>query len=297
MRSMRVGFCAAVIAAAGVAVAACGTSSPVGAAANPSAPSSPSAKTPVQAIEAAYTSTTAASTAKISIDMAISGSQLNGQKIDFSGSGVMDFAHKQGDMTMNILGMSAEIRYLDGVEYMHLPSGLGNSGGKPWMKIDLNELTKAGLGKSMDQLTSSTPTDPSQMLSYLRGLGSDIVDDGPATIDGTPTTHYSATMNLDTFAKQENISADKIAQLRQALGGNTVPMQLWLDGQNRLRQMSYDEKINAGAITGDASGAGSGTVDMAMTMNLSDFGVPVTVTAPPADQTEDAVNALGNGGK
>jgi hypothetical protein len=25
--------------------------------------------------------------------------------------------------------------------------------------------------------------------------------------------------------------------------------------------------------------------------------VPVTVTAPPADQTEDAVNALGNGGK
>lgn len=294
MRSIRVGFCAAVIAAAGVAVAACGTASPSGSATNPTTPSSPAAKTPIQAIDAAYTSTTSAGTAKLSMDMAMSGQAMKGQKVDFSGSGVVDFAHKSGDLTMSILGMGMEIRYLDNVEYIHTPSGLpGKAGDKPWMKVDLNELAKANLGASMDQLTSATPSDPSQMLSYLQGVSSDITDDGPATIDGTATTHYTAQMNIADLAKKENLPADKAAQMQKMFGSPTVPMQIWVDGQNRLRQMSFDQKVDAGAITGASSGAGSGTVDMAMTMKLSDFGVPVNVAVPPADQTQDAMSMLG----
>ena len=294
MRSIRVGFCAAVIAAAGVAVAACGSASPTGSAGNSANPTTSTAKTPIQAIDAAYTSTTSAGTAKLSMDMAINGRALQGKKIDFSGSGVVDFAHKSGDLNMSILGMDMEIRYLDNVEYMHAPAGLlSKAGGKPWMKVDLNELAKANLGASMDQLTSTTPTDPSQMLSYLQGISSNITDDGPATIDGTATTHYTAQMNIADLAKKENLPADKTAQMQKMFGGQTVPMEIWVDSQNRLRQMTFDQKIDAGAITGAASGAGVGTIDMAMTMKLADFGVPVNVTVPPADQTGDALTELG----
>lgn len=224
----------------------------------------------------------------------MSGQALQGQKIDFSGSGVVDFAHKSGDLTMSILGMNMEIRYLNDVEYIHEPSGLtSETGGKPWMKLDLNALTKADLGASMDQLTSTTPSDPSQMLSYLQGVSSNVTDDGPATIDGTATTHYTAQMDIAELAKKESLPADKVSQMEKAFGSKTVPMQIWVDSQNRLRQMTFDQKIDAGAISGATSGAGSGTVDMAMTMKLSGFGVPVNVTVPPADQTGDALSELG----
>jgi hypothetical protein len=286
-----VGFCAAVIAATGVAVAACGTVSPSGSATNPT---TPTAKTPIQAIDAAYTSTTTAGTAKLSMDMAMSGQAMQGHKVDFTGNGVVDFAHRSGDLSMSILGMDMEIRYLNDVEYIHAPSELSSlDGGKPWMKLDLNELAKANLGASMDQLTSSTPTDPSQLLSYLQGVSSNVTDDGPATIDGTATTHYTAQMNVADVIKKENLPADKATQMRKLFGSPTVPLQVWVDSQNRLRQMSFDQKIDAGAITGATSGAGGGTVDMAMTMKLSDFGVPVNVAVPPADQTGDAASMLG----
>ncbi|HEY4018815.1 MAG TPA: hypothetical protein VGM75_09025 [Pseudonocardiaceae bacterium] len=296
MRSIRVGFCAAVIAAAGVAVAACGSAGPTGSAANPAnptTPSSPAANSPIKAIDAAYTSTTSAGTAKISVDASISGAQTQGAGFTVAASGVMDFPHKTGDLTMSLMGMDLEMRYLDGVQYMHAPSAmLAKDGGKPWVKIDLNELAKAKLGTSMGQLTSGTPTDPTQMLSYLRGMGT-VTDKGPATIDGTPTEHYLAVMNVSDLVKKENLTADQAAQIEKVLGGGQVPMQVWIDQQNRLRQLTYSQNMDLGAITGNATGAGAGTVAIQETMKLSDFGVPVNVTMPPADQTADALNALG----
>lgn len=293
MRSIRVGLCAAAIAATGVAVAACGAASPVGAPAKPAASST--AKTPINAIEAAYTSTTGAGTAKISVDASLVAAQ--GMNFSISANGSMDFAHKTGDMTTSIMGMDMEVRFIDGVEYIHAPTQLlGKDGGKPWIKLDLNEVAKQKLGQSLDQLTSGAPTDPSQMLSYLRGMGS-VTDKGPDTVDGVQTEHYLAEMDVSELTKNEHLTADQAAQIQKVLGEGQVPMNLWIDGQNRLRQLKYAQNMDLGAMTGATSGAGAGSVALEETMKLSDFGVPVNVTAPPEDQTEDALAALQSGGK
>lgn len=286
MRSMRVGFAAAIVAAAGIAVAACGSSTVPGAAG-----SSPSTTTkaaapasPVDAIEAAYTSTTSAGTAKVSMDMAMSAQGMN---IDLGGNGVMDFASKTGDMTMNAMGMSIETRMIDGVEYLHMPPGLaGSTKAKPWIKMDINKMAQDKFGASLSQIGGGT-SDPTQILSYLQGVGSDIHNDGPGTVDGTATTHYTATMSLDALAQKQHLSQDTVSTLEKAIG-KTMTMQLWIDGQNRLRQMSYHQTMNPDALGGSgASSAMTGPITATMTMKLSDFGTPVNVTAPPADQVTD----------
>jgi hypothetical protein len=295
VRPVRIGLCAAV-AAASVAVAACGTTGISGAPAATSTTASQSASSgttaPVNAIETAYTSTTSAGTAKIAMTMSVVGQQLKGMSFNVSGNGVMDFAHKTGDLTTNMMGMDVETRYIDGVQYLHLPANLlAMAGGKPWVKVDPSQLPAGGMG-SLGGLTSTT-TDPSQVLSYLRGMGSNITVDGPATIDGTPTTHYTAQLTVAELAKNENLSADQVAQMQKLLGNGPVPVQLWVDGQNLLRQVSFQQSMDIGAVTGQSSGPGSGSVTMSMTMKLSDFGTPVNVTAPPADQVEDAQNMFG----
>ncbi|HEY4456725.1 MAG TPA: hypothetical protein VGN81_20605 [Pseudonocardiaceae bacterium] len=280
---MRVGFAAAVVAAAGIAVAACGSGSVPGAAApTPSTTKAAAPTSPVDAVEAAYTSTTSAGTAKIAIDMAMT---VQGTKIDFGGNGVMDFANKTGDMTVNAMGMDMETRTIDGVEYLHMPSELSaQSKTKPWVKLDLNKAVQDKFGASLSQLGGGASNDPSQILSYLQGVGSDVHNDGPATVDGTATTHYTATMSVDALAQKEHLSQDTVSTLEAAIG-KTMTMQLWIDGQNRLRQMSYGQTMNPAALGGAGSDVGPITADM--TMKLSDFGTPVNVSAPPADQVTD----------
>jgi hypothetical protein len=74
-------------------------------------------------------------------------------------------------------------------------------------------------------------------------------------------------------------------------------MQLWIDKQNRLRQLTYSQSMDLGAISGATTGPDAGSIAIQMTMKLSDFGIPVHVTAPPADQTQDVLAELNNGGK
>lgn len=283
MRSIRVGFAAAVVAAAGIAVAACGPGGVPGAAG--AAPSTTTkAATPGDAIEAAYTSTTSAGTAKITIDMAMT---VQGTKIDFGGNGEMDFAKKTGDLTINAMGTNMETRIIDGIEYLHLPTALtGQVKTKPWVKLDVNKAVQAKFGASLSELAGGASNDPSQILSYLQGVGSDVKNDGPATVDGTATTHYTATMSLDALAQKEHLSQDTIASMEKDIG-KTMTLELWLDGQNRLRQMSYNQTVNPDAAGGSSDGDQVGPITANMTMKLSDFGTPVNVTAPPADQVTD----------
>src|SRR5581483_4915005 len=100
-------MCAAAIAAAGVTVAGCGGASPIGAPTTPAASST--SKAPVDAIETAYTSTTSAGTAKISIDASLVAAQ--GPAFNITGSGNMDFARKDGDLTTSVMGMDMEVRF------------------------------------------------------------------------------------------------------------------------------------------------------------------------------------------
>ena len=97
--------------------------------------------------------------------------------------------------------------------------------------------------------------------------------DGPATIEGVATTHYSAIIDPSRVAKIE-----KTANLTIAYG----PLEVWIDGQGLVRRMHMT------AIQGGPTSAAQAT--FSMTMTLSDYGEVVTAAVPPDSEVYDATS-------
>ena len=254
---------------------------------SPNAPAT-SSRSASAAVAAAYDRTTSASSAKLTLsaDLSLGGGK---QPVHVSATGVTDFAQRASDLTATLPGgMGAvEVRYLSGVLYAKVPAALAGmlpgaktakSGTDSWVSIDVSRLSQTQLGTSLQQLEAAAPSDPGQVLSYLRGAGEDVKDAGPATVDGIATTRYTTTIDLDKAVATLPASARAgISQFEQRLGTHTLPAQLWIDGQGRLRRMTVTAR------------------QAQLTLTLNDFGTPVHVTAPPADRTTD-ITALLSGG-
>ena len=194
------------------------------------------------------------------------------------GSGLMDLRRRRFEMTMQIPGAGAmEMRYLGQVMYMHLPAAARKTvGGKPWVKIDVVKALKSK-GIDISGLQGPTGGNPSDTLQQLRGAG-DVHKVGTATIRGTQTTHYKATIDLRRAA--DRVPAAQRAAARQSIdrlvkltGQTTMPVEAWIDGQGRLRRETFTQTVKGRTV--------SGTID------LYGFGGQQAIVAPPAGDTAD----------
>jgi len=271
-------------AAAGLAMAAC---QPGGVAAGNSttnAPSSaPASGTPSdgQAVAAALQKTTAAGSARIATATQVGVGQ---ESLPITATGVIGFTTQTADLTETLPANqgTGETRFVNGVLYERLPGTLVArlSGGKPW--IALNVATLSGQNGNPQPLIADTPTDPSTVLGFLRGAGDQVNTIGPDTVDGTPTTHYTILINLDKAAAVQNAQTQNAVHvLEQQLGTHTVPAQVWLDNEGRLRKIAIQETTTSNT-----------KISFDFTATLSDFGVPADITAPPTNQTTDLTNLL-----
>lgn len=231
---------------------------------------------------------------------------VGNESVPITASGVLDFASRAADLTEQLPNNNgtAETRFVNGMLYEHLPSGALQrlSGGKPWISLDLAKMSQQGDG-SLQQLMSDTPTDPSTVLGYLRGAGAQATNVGQDTVDGVSTTHYHVVIDLDKAAAGQDAKGQQAIQaLEQEIGSHTLPADIWLDDQGRLRKVTMQETLRGMPSTTPSTTSSASTSDRPaanvtfnFTATLTDFGVPVTVTAPPADQTADLTNALGGG--
>jgi hypothetical protein len=72
----------------------------------------------------------------------------------------------------------------------------------------------------------------------------------------------------------------------QLFGSRTLPADIWIDQQGRVRQMKIVVPLSVAALAKlGLSGAPSG-VKESVTIGLSDFGVAVTVAPPPASEVK-----------
>ena len=205
--------------------------------------------------------------------------------------GAFDYKGQRGQMTMAFTGELAAAgnmeMIMDGrVIYMKIPALAAQSGGKPWFKLDLDELLKSGGMAGLDQLQNS---DPSSSLAFLKGVAEDVREEGKEQVRGVDTTRYAITVDLNKAAATAPAEAKKsIEGVVKQLGTNTIPMTVWVDDEDRVRRLAYSmdmSKMEAGA-TGTAK----------LTMELYDYGTKVSVTPPPAAQVTDASGMLGGGG-
>ncbi len=306
MRHSRVVLGAAGAIIAGSALVACGHGTATGGSANPN--SSAGGASPTQVVTAAYLRTTDGGSAKVALGGQVQ-TTVNGQQqtIPITATGVIDFANKATDLVETVPGQAGadtETRYLNGMLYQRLPANATQiSGGKPWISLNVSQLAQQQGGSGLQQLMASAPSDPSNVLAYLRSADGNVRSVGQATVDGVPTTHYTATIDLNKVAAASQSAAAATKQLEQELGATNLPVQLWIDQQNRVRRISLDETLThptagstqANGATNGASSPKVGPVHATVTVTLSDYGTPVSVVAPPADQTDDLTGALAGG--
>ena len=238
----------------------------------------------IKTLQAAVSNTQATESSRFTMTI---GTEVGGESIDLEATGMASGDGKALQMTLTLpMVGSLEERLVDGTIYMNFGELAAVASelpeGKQWVSVSLDDLqsrTGTDFSQLLDQAENSGPT---QGLQYLQGLSGDVEKIGDDTVGGEHASHYRASIDYaKVAAKLPSTSADLAGKLAK-LG--TVPADVWIDDQDRIVKMHF-------TIDGSALGEGAGTADF--TMEITGFGVPVDVQAPPADETVDLLTLQG----
>jgi hypothetical protein len=189
-------------------------------------------------------------------------------------------------MSMDMDGQNISEILVGSTIYMKYDALSSMTGGKPWASIDLS---KAGgsMGSLSSMLNSAKSYNPTTQLSALLASGA-VTEVGKETVDGQQTTHYHGTLTaaqvLSLGGSQSHLTADQISTLKSqfktsGLKGETID--LWTASTNLPVEVKVTAQMNANGMTG-----------MTMDMHLSDWGAPVNIGAPPANEVYDMTSVL-----
>lgn len=212
-------------------------------------------------VQQAADATRAAGTSRVSMDATVT---VDGTETSITGSGVVDYADGTGEFTLDLgpLGTVRQIATADTV-YVQVPS-VSDS----WYAMPV-EGDAGAHGSVADGLA------PDDVLDSLREFGT-VTEDGTETIDGVETTRYVATLDLAAALASSGLPTDVLGDLGLGLGTRPTDAEpavvtVWVDDADRVVRVSQQMDLG-------------GTMSVTSTLSFTDFGVPVDVTAPPADQ-------------
>lgn len=247
--------------AAVLATGACGTSDSKGTAAQSAAP--PKAGTVVQA--ASFTPRLQAAM-KNARTMHLTMNVTTGSVPGVSGEGDVSMVDGVSEhLTMKAGQMPMEIVFKD--QAIYLKSSAMPVGGK-W--IVAREGGTDALSKQMAPMFAQIKQmRPDQQVTNYAVADQKVV--GQETVDGVATTHYTSSPSAAAITKSLSPS------LAATLSGKDltdIKVDLWVDAQDHPRKVVSSMKLKGQPIE--------------TTLELSKFGEPVTITAPPAAQTTTA---------
>jgi hypothetical protein len=239
--------------------------------------------------------------AKIEMHLQLNLGSLGGQ-IALDAHGHVNFKAREGEVSMQFNGLPAAAASVipDGTSmtevfhgttvYIESPLFQGKlPNGARWAKLDLAASAKT-LGLDPSALTSGQ-ANPAQFLEYLHSMGGEVQQAGTETVRGVPTTHYSGSIDLHKVLEQvpsgdSGAAKAAIDQVISQLGGGTIPVQVWVDGQHMVRKMVIAFPIDAGGQKLESS----------VTIEFFDFGPGAPVHVPADSETyELSPGTLGSG--
>jgi len=271
-RSHRVGLAVAavavvIVAAVGIVVGTTSASHTSATATSAPAVSGSPDKVVLTAIDSALGAKTA--DFQMTVEITVPG---EGQ-VTASGQGVMDFTDNaaQFDMTYHgvkaLDGMTISMRYTGSDAYLSIPMLGTVVPGKSWLSVPTS-------GSSLTPGSSN----PASVLQILQSEGAQVTPLGPSVVGGAPVHGYHVI--IPEAAMQQRLSkADLPAGVAQAaqgmFGSGGIAMDVFVnDANGLLRRVQADLNLT---ISGHS-------VNGKVMEDMSNYGVPVTVTAPPADQ-------------
>ncbi|WP_331449646.1 hypothetical protein [Streptomyces prasinus] len=224
-----------------------------------------------EAVRSAYDRTAEQGTAQVTLRVRTS---ADGTSVTANGRGTVDLEAGDSVMTLGAQGESMEQRVVDQVLYQKLPRDQA-PGDKPWIKIDLRKVAeRQGVG-------DPSVNDPARAAAFAKAIDDkDVTRKGTAEVGEVNTTHYRVAVDVAELPDG--------AALRQQLGP-TLPMDVWLDDDGRIRRQQIDMTLKAPAQSGapDRSSSSPRTAKVRTVMEFSDFGTDVKAEAPPSRQVTD----------
>lgn len=232
----------------------------------------------VQQLSKASAATLAAKTARVSVSVSVLAA---GKSVQVTGIGAVDFAGKTTDLRLTLPGGagSEEVRQIGTSIYVMVPASARANlpGHTPWVRVDASRVSQTQLGSSFGMTGAQ---DPAAALRYLQAVAS-VVRVGTGTVRGVSTTHLRATVDLAKLAVAGGgQAAGGLSAAVRALGTHVLPVDVYLDAQNRVRRLGLDLSVPKQAVR------------LTLTEDLYDFGAPVRISAPSAAQVTDITAAL-----
>lgn len=158
----------------------------------------------------------------------------------FAGSGAMRFEPDgfDGDvqLTMPQTGRVRAVLVPD-ASYLALPAAKGLPKNKPWVRV--TERSDTPIGRQLRPVVEALRTsfDPEQSLGLLRFAGQ-VEEVGPATVEGVPTTHYRAEVNLRRARRAATGPAREQYQSMLDAGARWLGYDVWIDTTDLPRRFS-----------------------------------------------------------
>lgn len=223
------------------------------------------------------------------IDISAAGRQVTGT---FTGEGDFDFAETRGSYTLDLtdlvgqLGVPGNVTgeaLRDGtVVYLNVPLISSFApGAKEWIKIDLGSNASLG-GFDLGRFTELV--DPSLYLTYLTAASGETEEVGSEDLGETQVRHYSGSVDLERALEEAPASQTSTIKALLDAGTSSLPVDVWVDADGLVRRLFF------AFAAGDQTGIGSVSVE------LSDFGVDVSLDLPSPDEVTDIAELQGEAG-
>jgi hypothetical protein len=209
------------------------------------------------------------SKARTSMEMA-----TGGTRVTIRGEGVYDYGNQVGRLRVQLPQDPAGADEHRPITELLAPGALymkNRGAGVPadkWVRVDTATLSDGNL-------VTGGATDPFAAAEVLRGTR-EATYVGRTTFAGTPVRHFRGTADLTAAAR--GASDGNRASLRAAAKGfatATVPFDAYLDDRGRIRKVRHRFSF--------VNGQRQDTVAVASTTLLYDFGTPVDVRLPDAE--------------
>ncbi|MFJ6832866.1 hypothetical protein [Streptomyces sp. NPDC091209] len=222
----------------------------------------------VEALRRAVTALERAGSAKTSTSMEMA---TGGTRVTIRGQGVYDFRKQTGRLKVLLPQDPAGAAEHRPITELLAPGALfmkNRGAGVPadkWVRV-------ATAGLTDGNLVTGGATDPYAAAELLRGARA-VTYVGRTEVAGIPVRHYRGTADLDVAAR--DAPQGQAPAMRAAAKGfatTEVPFDAYLDDQGRLRKVRHRFSF--------VNGQRKGTVAVASTLLLYDFGSPVAVRLP-----------------
>lgn len=201
--------------------------------------------------------TAAAGSSRVAVSLNLA---LGFVEASVSGDGVLDLRNGRGQLDLDLpVGSVAGLLDGGGTVYVKVAAIPLN---REWIRLDLGEVFPES-DSAVAPLGRLASSDPARALALLAQSAGDMHRVGSEPVRGTITTHSRGTFDLGFGGG-----------LAETLGPAVLPLDVWVDGEGRMRKM---------AVRADPDGPGPLPAS-SLELEMYDFGVPADVVPPPANQ-------------